>query len=169
MTTSPSGEEGSQGWCRGSGAPNWYLDRVGFWHGACGPAACWAGAAVGLVDAAELATDDDPHRRAHLGALRAHAWALAAVLRAAGDEIDRDPTDVTAARSRAVALRQTVERAVDDILDRVGRSLGPRPFVGDAVVSQRWSDTHLYVRQHHAERDLEVLGRGPAFPEWPRG
>ncbi|MGB0114121.1 MAG: hypothetical protein WBP59_12930 [Ilumatobacteraceae bacterium] len=149
--------------------PNWYLDRVGFWHGACGPAACWAGAAVGLVDAAELATDDNPHRRAHLGALRAHAWSLAAVLRAAGDEIDRDPADVERAHRRALALRHTVERAVDDVLDRVGRSLGPRPFVGDAQVAQRWADTHLYVRQHHAERDLESLGRGPAFPEPPHG
>lgn len=141
------------------GSPNWYLERVGFWHGACGPAACWAGAAVGLVDAAELITDRDPHRRAHLGALRADAWALAAVLRAAGDEIDDDPADVDRARARALSLRQTVERLVTDILDRFGRSLGPRPFVSDAEVSQRWSDTHLYIRQHHAERDLEALGR----------
>ncbi len=142
------------------GSPNWYLDRAGFWHGACGPAACWAGAAAGLVDAAERITDDDPHRRAHLGALRADAWALAAVLRAAGDEIDDDPADVERATARALSLRQTVERLVADILDRFGRSLGPRPFVGDAEVSQRWSDTYLYIRQHHAERDLERLGRG---------
>jgi hypothetical protein len=142
------------------GPPNWYLDRVGFWHGACGPAACWAGAAAGLVDAAEKMTDDDPHRRAHLGALRADAWALAALLHAAGDEIDDDPADVERARARALSLRQTVERLVTDILDRFGRSLGPRPFVGDVDASQRWSDTHLYIRQHHAERDLEALGRG---------
>ncbi len=25
------------------GGPNWYLTRPGFWHGAIGPAACWAG------------------------------------------------------------------------------------------------------------------------------
>lgn len=142
------------------GPPNWYLERVGFWHGACGPAACWAGAAVGLVDAAECMTDDDPHRRAHLGGMRSDAWALAALLRAAGDEIDDDPRDVEHARARALSLRQTVERLVADILDRFGRSLGPRPFVGDHDVSQRWADTHLYVRQHHGERDLEGLGRG---------
>ena len=142
------------------GGPDWYLDRVGFWHGACGPAACWAGAAAGLVDAAESMTDDNPHRRAHLGGMRSDAWALAAVLRAAGDEIDDDPANVERARARALSLRQTVERHVADILDRFSRSLGPRPFVGDGDVSQRWADTHLYVRQHHAERDLEVLGRG---------
>ena len=151
----PADIVGPPNWC-----VNWYLERVGFWHGACGPAACWAGAAVGLVDAAEKITDDDPHRRAHLGALRSNAWALAALLRAAGDEIDDDPDDVARARARALSLRQTVERLATDILDRFGRSLGPRPFVDDGEVSQRWSDTHLYLRQHHAERDLEVLGRG---------
>jgi hypothetical protein len=47
---------------------------------------------------------------------------------------------------------------VADILDRFGQALGPRPFVGDAAVNQRWMDTHLYTRQHHAERDLVALG-----------
>ena len=32
------------------GSPGWYLDRPGFWHGACGPASCWAGGAQGLID-----------------------------------------------------------------------------------------------------------------------
>ena len=31
------------------GKPGWYLARPGFWHGACGPAACWAGGARGLL------------------------------------------------------------------------------------------------------------------------
>ena len=30
------------------GPPGWYLSRPGFWHGALGPAACWAGGAAGL-------------------------------------------------------------------------------------------------------------------------
>ena len=33
------------------GGPNWYLERPGFWHGAVGPAACWAGGACSLKDA----------------------------------------------------------------------------------------------------------------------
>jgi hypothetical protein len=141
------------------GSDGWYLERPGFWHGACGPAACWAGAAAGLVDAAGVAVDGDPHRRAHLGAMRSARWLLQAALAAAGDEIDREPTDVLAARARAIALRHAVERTVADILDRFGQALGPRPFVGDAAANQRWIDTHLYTRQHHAERDLVVLGR----------
>jgi len=143
------------------GAPGWYLDRVGFWHGACGPAACWAGAAAGLVDAAENIVDGDPHRRAHLGAMRSDVWALQALVGAAGREIDEDPDDRWRARVRALALRHQVERIASDILDRFGRAFGPRPFAHDADVNQRWLDVHLYLRQDHGERDLAVLG-GPA-------
>lgn len=140
------------------GTPGWYLDRVGFWHGACGPAACWAGAAAGLVDAAEYLVDDNPHRRSHLGALRSDLWALEAVLATAGDEIDDRPDEANAAHRRALALRHHVERTVADILDRFGRAFGPRPFAYDPDLNQRWLDTHLYTRQDHAERDLEALG-----------
>jgi len=143
------------------GAPGWYLDRVGFWHGACGPAACWAGAAAGLVDAAEHLVDNDPHRRAHLGAMRSDVWALRAMLSAAGQEIDADPDNHWRARTRALALRHQVERTASDILDRFGRAFGPRPFAHDADISQRWLDVHLYLRQDHGERDLAVLGEPP--------
>ena len=143
------------------GVPGWYLDRVGFWHGACGPAACWAGAAAGLVDAAEHLVDNDPHRRAHLGAMRSDVWALRAMLSAAGREIDADPDDHWRARTRALALRHQVERTASDILDRFGRAFGPRPFAHDADINQRWLDVHLYLRQDHGERDLAVLGEPP--------
>ena len=146
------------------GGPGWYLARVGFWHGACAPAACWAGAVAGLLDAAEDLVDDDPHRRAHLGALRADTWTMRAVLSEAGRQIDEYTDDVERARSRAYAVRHTVERLSNDVLDRFGRAFGPRPFTTDAAISQRWADSHLYLRQHHGERDLAELGRMP----WPR-
>lgn len=53
------------------GATDSYLHRPGFWHGACGPACCWAGGAAGLVDWAMRQTRSDPHTVAHLGAMRA--------------------------------------------------------------------------------------------------
>lgn len=136
----------------------WYLQRPGFWHGACGPAACWAGAAVGLVDVAERMVDGDPHRRAHLGAMRALAWGLEAVLDRAGREIDAAPHDADAAQARALAVRHLVERSATEVLDRFGTALGPRPFVADADVWQRFADVHLYLRQDHGERDLATLG-----------
>ena len=53
------------------GPPGWYLSRPGFWAGALRPAACWAGAALGLVDrAVAMGTDAGPHRLAHGGAHR---------------------------------------------------------------------------------------------------
>jgi hypothetical protein len=139
------------------GTAHWYLERPGFWHGACGPAACWAGGAIGIVDAAVRLVDDDPHRSAHIGALVASQWALTALLDQAGDEIDRSPTDRTDAELRARSLRHVVERTCADVADRFSRAFGPRPFVSDALVAQRFADLHLYLRQHHAERELGML------------
>ncbi len=143
------------------GPPDWYTERVGFWHGAVGPAACWAGAAIGLADYAELNTDEDPHRRAHLGGIRSLAWGMRAVLSHAGGEIDEGPGDVDSARYRAISVRHLVERSATELLDRFSRSLGPRPFTSDSQVAQRFADTHLYLRQNHAERDLYALAQLP--------
>ena len=44
------------------GADGWYLDRPGFWNGAIGPAACWAGAAAGIAEYAEAAGTLDEHQ-----------------------------------------------------------------------------------------------------------
>lgn len=143
------------------GGPGWYLDRPGFWHGACAPAACWAGGAAGLADwmvTAAAATSANPHRDAHLGAVRALAWQLVALLDTAGAEIDRAPEDQPAAHRRALAVRHLVERSCVELVDRVGRALGPRPYAFDAAVSRRLAEVTLYVRQCHAERDLEALG-----------
>lgn len=79
------------------GTPGWYLDRPGFWHGACGPAACWAGGTLGLIDVAHRLRDADPHRGAQTGALEAAAWGLEALFDAAGREIDASPDDRLAA------------------------------------------------------------------------
>ncbi|MGY6502235.1 MAG: hypothetical protein ACXIVQ_15225 [Acidimicrobiales bacterium] len=144
------------------GPPGWYTDRPGFWHGAIGPAACWAGAAVGLADVAEDLTGDDPHRLAHLGAIRALVWGMHAALEQSGREIDADPDDALRARSRALSVRHLVERSASEILDRFGRSLGPRPFTSDPAAARRFADTHLYLRQNHAERDLHALATLPS-------
>ncbi|MEY2581655.1 MAG: hypothetical protein QOE09_1504 [Ilumatobacteraceae bacterium] len=144
------------------GPPGWYLDRVGFWHGACGPAACWAGGAIGLIDhaidrAAHKA--DDPHRDAQLGALEALCWQLQVMVDAAGRQIDMQPDDVSAAMRRALALRHNVERAATAIIDLFGRALGPRALIQDSAAIRRISEVQLYIRQHHDEHDLESVGR----------
>jgi len=142
------------------GGSDWYVNRPGFWHGACGPAACWAGGAIGLVDYARARSRSDAHTLAHLGAMHAGAWALGGYLDAAGREIDREPTDWNAAHLRALTVRHLVEEACSDILRRLGRAYGPRALAYDATVSRRYQELELYIRQSHGERDLEVLGRG---------
>ena len=144
------------------GPPGWYLERVGFWHGACGPAACWAGGAIGLVDHAvgsAVNTPSDPHRDAQLGALAALRWRLQVMVEAAGREIDLDRHDTSAAMRRALMLRHNVERAATAIVDLFGRALGPRPLIEDENVVRRVAELQLYIRQHHDEHDLESIGR----------
>jgi alkylation response protein AidB-like acyl-CoA dehydrogenase len=140
------------------GGSNWYLTRPGFWHGALGPAACWAGGAMSLVDAAAALKRRDPHSRAHVGALHAVSWGLYAVLDQAGREIDADPTDETAqARVRALKVRHLTEQACTDVLNRFGRATGPQLLAYDAQIARQHMALTLYIRQCHAERDLETI------------
>jgi hypothetical protein len=93
-----------------------------------------------------------------VGALSSLASQMEAVLERAGRQMDEDPGDATAARIRALQVRHSVERACAEILDRMGRAFGPRPLAFDASVQQRYLEVQLYIRQCHAERDLEALG-----------
>lgn len=141
------------------GQDGWYLSRPGFWHGACGPASCWAGGAMGLVDFAFSQRTMDPHGLAHLGAMEAAQWGMSACLEAAGHQIDSNPDDRDAAIIRALCLRHVIEQSCVDILQRFGRAFGPRPLAFDHAACRRYQEVELYIRQSHAERDLEALGR----------
>ena len=137
------------------GAPDWYLDRVGFWHGACGPAACWGGGAAGLL--AERAPGGDAHRLAAAGTIEADVWTMRAVLQQAGDDADRSPDDVVAARRRGRIVRHAIHELATSVLDTFMRGYGPRPMVEAGGAGQRIADVQLYLRQHHDRRDLEAL------------
>jgi hypothetical protein len=43
-------------------------------------------------------------------------------------------------------------------MHRVGRALGAGPLGHDEAHSRRVADLTVYLRQHHAERDLAELG-----------
>jgi len=140
------------------GGPDWYLNRPGFWHGALGPAACWAGGALSLIEAATTLARKDPHSRAQVGALQSIGWALDAYLDRAGREIDADPEDTRGeARVRALKVRHLIERACTEVLDRFGRATGPQLLAYDAHVARQHVALTLYIRQCHAERDLESI------------
>jgi alkylation response protein AidB-like acyl-CoA dehydrogenase len=135
-----------------------YLQRPGFWHGACGPAACWAGGAAGLLHWALEQKRDDPHTLVHLGGMKATIWSMQAILRTAGDEIDAAWNDMDAAQIRALSVRRTIEQGCTDLMRRLTRAYGPHPLAMDETIGRRYQELDLYVRQSHAERDLEVLG-----------
>ncbi|WP_375501122.1 acyl-CoA dehydrogenase [uncultured Jatrophihabitans sp.] len=136
------------------GAPGWYLHRPGFAWGGIGVAACWLGGALGLADtlfAARPRPFDDVHR----GAVDTALHAAQCVLDSAARAVDGGVTEpeVLALRTRAV-----VAGCVEDVLRHVGHALGPTPLAFDAEHAARVADLTLYVRQHHAERDLAALG-----------
>ena len=137
------------------GESGWYLNRCGFWHGAIGPAACWAGGAQSLVDSSASLYRKDPHSRAHLGALQAASWGLKAILDQAGLEIDADPHDASgSARTRALKVRHLIERMCAETLDRFARATGPHLLAHDEHVVRQHLALTLYIRQCHGERDL---------------
>lgn len=140
------------------GPPRWYLERPGFWPGALGPAACWAGAAIGLVHLAVRQASADPHSRAHLGAMSADERALRSLFDVAGREVDAAGLDDSGAKIRALEVRHLVDMICADVEDRFTRCLGPRALAFDAVAADRLQALGIYRRQCHGERDLAALG-----------
>ena len=138
------------------GDEGWYLARPGFHWGGIGVAACWFGGAVGIArtvyDAAAARPGDIVNM--HLGAIDEQLESSRTVLAEAAAAVDRgEPGRILAKRVRA-----TVARTVEDVLLRAGHALGPAPLALDAAHAKRVADLQLYVRQHHAERDLASLG-----------
>jgi len=141
------------------GGPGFYVARAGFWHGGAGVAACWFGAATRLGAAlqARLVGRDDPHRLAQLGRVAVALQGSAALAREAAAAIDRDPG--ADAMALALSVRLHVEATCGIVLDAFGRALGAGPLCKDAALARLYADLPVFLRQSHAERDLEALGR----------
>jgi alkylation response protein AidB-like acyl-CoA dehydrogenase len=152
------------------GGPTDYLTRPGFWHGAIGVSAVWFGSACAVADTlhAAVRSRPDPHRAAHLGAIASALGAASSALTTAAAEVDADPFDRSGrARIRARIVRAVVEDAATQCIDRVGRALGAGPLCADAEHARRVADLTVYLRQSHAERDLEALGHDIAQEDNP--
>ncbi|MCI2259931.1 acyl-CoA dehydrogenase [Xanthomonas indica] len=141
------------------GAPGQYLHRPGFWHGGAGIAACWYGAACAVAERlrAHPKLPRDPHAAMHLGVIDQQLGAARALLRDLAAAIDAAPGQ--AHRHAVIRLRSFVERAATDVLDRVGRALGPAPLCSDREHALRCADLAVFVRQSHAEHDWAALGQ----------
>jgi hypothetical protein len=144
------------------GGPGSYTGRPGFAHGGAGVAACWYGGARGVGQAllsAAAARDVGPHALAHLGAVDIALHTARAALEQAAADIDADPEDREhGGWRRALRVRALVEATATEVMARVGRALGAGPLGHDRAHARRVADLTVYLRQHHAERDLAELG-----------
>lgn len=144
------------------GEPGSYTGRPGFAHGGVGVAACWYGGARAIgrtLLTAAAQRDVGPHALAHLGAVDIALSTAKAALETAADEIDADPEDrKEGGRLRALRVRALVEAVSTEVMHRVGRALGAGPLCRDEAHSRRVADLTVYLRQHHAERNLAELG-----------
>ena len=140
------------------GEPGAYTGRPGFWHGGCGIAACWFGAGLPLAEAvrAQVARRSEPHASAHLGRIEVSIRATRALLVEAARWIDEHPAD--SAQRLALQVRMAAEDNARVLLDHAGRALGAGPLCRDAAIAQRFADLPVFIRQSHAERDLDALG-----------
>lgn len=147
------------------GPPGAYTDRPGFHHGGIGVAAVWYGGARAV--AAPLLGAGGPHALAHLGAVDVALTSAREALDRAADEIDADPLDHgERAAARALRVRSLVAEVASEVLDRTGRALGAGPLSRDEAHSRRVADLTVYLRQHHAERDLAALGATVTGEAW---
>ena len=149
------------------GEAGWYLERPGFAWGGIGVAAVWFGgaaAAAGLLWATARTRRPDQVALLHLGACDVVLDGALTALRHAATAIDEGRADGEEGRLLAARVRAQVAAAAEEVLTRVGHALGPGPLALDPEHAGRVADLTLYLRQHHAERDLAALGALVAPP-----
>ncbi len=143
-----------------------YVDRVGFWHGGAGVAACWYGAGLGVAAALEESDTSDVHVLAARGRARARLAAARATLEKAASEIDADPVDIGRARFRSLGARVIVEDLVRHVIADTSEALGAGVLTHDPIHSRRIADATVYLRQLRPAQAATELGRAtrPGLP-----
>ncbi|MEO6413609.1 MAG: acyl-CoA dehydrogenase family protein [Pedococcus sp.] len=143
------------------GEPGWYLTRPGFAWGGVGVAAVWYGGAVAVARRVlRHVAQRSPDQIAHLqvGRLDLALSASREALAAAATAADSAPNEAGSSALEAVRARSLVAETVETVIRVADHAMGPAPLTHDAEHAQRISDLRLYVRQHHAERDVVDLG-----------
>jgi alkylation response protein AidB-like acyl-CoA dehydrogenase len=142
------------------GAPGWYLTRPGFAWGGLGVAACWYGGSAGLLEGLRrhAVRRGDDIAALHLGAADVAMHAARASLAEAATLVDEGLAAGGAGAVLALRVRSVVADAAETVLRHAAHALGPAPLAFDAEHAARVADLELYIRQHHAERDLVSLG-----------
>ena len=140
------------------GTPNAYLDRVGFWHGAAGVAACWYGATATLAGYLISAYQQKPndYKAMYLGQM---SMALAVTRQYCHHVAKLIDTQPQLSHELAVrVLRANVEQVARHVLDTVGQALGAAPFCNHAHFARLAADLPVFIRQSHGAFDLQKIG-----------
>ena len=140
------------------GAANAYLERVGFWHGAAGVAACWYGATAYLADYLNSAYQQKPndYKAMYLGQISTALAVTQQYFYYVADLIDSQPQ-----LSHELAIRQLrsqVEKVARQVMDIVGQALGAAPFCRHAHFAKLSADLPVFIRQSHGAFDLQKIG-----------
>ncbi|MGI8651373.1 MAG: hypothetical protein ACR2I7_01090 [Geodermatophilaceae bacterium] len=163
------------------GPPGYYVKRAGLHLGGIGVAAVWLGGVQGLVDATARVLGDrepDPHGLAHLGAVSVAVEAAAATMLSAAQRLSGAPAhpvtglcDLPPEQLARIALicRSAVEAAAQVAIQRLPRVVGPVALGRDGEFAHHLADLEVFVRQHHAERDLARLGAAEFAEPWTNG
>jgi hypothetical protein len=125
-------------------------------------AACWFGGLLGIartMAAAAERREPDQIGFMHLGAVDLGGTSCRAALDLAAVEGDAGRAGGPAGSVLANRVRSIVAGAAEEAIGRAGHALGPQPLTQDEDHARRVADLTVYVRQHHAERDLAALGR----------
>ncbi|WP_350656181.1 acyl-CoA dehydrogenase family protein [Psychrobacter sp. S1-30-MNA-CIBAN-0213] len=140
------------------GAANAYLERVGFWHGAAGVAACWYGAATCLAGYLIPAYQQKPndYKAMYLGQIGTALAVTRQYFYHVAHLIDTQPQ-----HSHELAIRQlraNVEQVARQVLEGVGQALGAAPFCSNAHFARLAADLPVFIRQSHGAFDLQKIG-----------
>ena len=140
------------------GRANEYLDRVGFWHGAAGVAACWYGATSYLANYLISAYQQKPndYKAMYLGQISTALAVTQQYFHYVADLIDSQPQ-----LSHELAIRQLrsqVEKVARQVMDMVGQALGAAPFCRHAHFARLSADLPVFIRQSHGAFDLQKIG-----------
>lgn len=144
-----------------------YVSRPGFWHGGAGIAACWYGGARALAGTLQQSlrkhtpqtgrTALSPFKLAATGRADVALCSTAALLRDAAKWIDNHPS--LDACSVALRVRLSAQACAQNVLDDVGRALGPTPFCHNAAFARWAADLPVFIRQSPTDTDFAALGQ----------
>ncbi|MFZ3074874.1 MAG: acyl-CoA dehydrogenase [Psychrobacter glacincola] len=140
------------------GTANEYLERVGFWHGAAGVAACWYGATAYLADYLISAYQQKPndYKAMYLGQISTALAVTQQYFYHVADLIDSQPQ-----LSHELVIRQLrsqVEKVARQVIEIVGQALGAAPFCRNAHFARLSADLPVFIRQSHGAFDLQKIG-----------